>query len=168
DVFFGIDVWAQNHGKPKRVTYPPRNGGGTNVGVAVARLSDFGLASGIFAPAWPYQHFPNSARAVERSMWNGDDLPQDLECSCGTESTHRTDEYLHHPITKYAREHPAGSKSFFYTNFERAFAVHDAALDHVYDGKRQHSQVGAQSILPDLPRPARTSQMRRDAAVVVY
>ncbi|TKA62019.1 hypothetical protein B0A49_11037 [Cryomyces minteri] len=147
DVFFGIDVWAQNHGNPKRVTYPPHNGGGTNVGVAVARLSDFGLASGIFAPAWPYQHFPNSARAVERSMWDGDDLPQDLDCSC---------------------EHPAGSKSFFYTNFERAFALHDATLDHVYDGKKQHSQVGAQSILPDLPRPARTSQMRRDAVVVVY
>lgn len=35
DVCFGIDVWAQNTNMPgpSRITYPPKDGGGTNTGV---------------------------------------------------------------------------------------------------------------------------------------
>ena len=35
NVYFGIDVWAQNTNMPgpPRVTFPPKNGGGTNTGL---------------------------------------------------------------------------------------------------------------------------------------
>ena len=34
-IFFGIDVWAQNNNipGPRRITYPPKDGGGTNTGL---------------------------------------------------------------------------------------------------------------------------------------
>lgn len=39
NIFFGIDVWAQNthFSGPPRVTYPPEGGGGTNTGVVSLR-----------------------------------------------------------------------------------------------------------------------------------
>lgn len=40
DVFFGVDVWAQNTDEPgpPRITYPPVGGGGTNTGLVSVRI----------------------------------------------------------------------------------------------------------------------------------
>ncbi len=40
EVFFGIDVWAQNTDMPgpPRVTFPAKGGGGTNTGVVSSRV----------------------------------------------------------------------------------------------------------------------------------
>lgn len=152
NIYYGIDVWAQNvrHGGPKRVTYPAKGGGGTNTGVAVARLGELGLSAGIFAPAWPFEHCAKQARAVDHSMWDGDEIPEDLDCDCGDRPPHHN---AQHPITRHAEEYPAGSRNFFYTDFNRAFVTHDQQLDSIYNGYRLHSQLGAQSILPHLLRP---------------
>ena len=70
-IYFGVDVWAQNKSSftHPRVTYPEYGGGGTNTGVALARLSDTGQSVGIFAPAWSFEHFPGHERDVERTVW---------------------------------------------------------------------------------------------------
>ncbi|KAI4910436.1 hypothetical protein J4E90_007872 [Alternaria incomplexa] len=46
-IYFGVDVWAQKKSSftHPRVTYPEYGGGGTNTGVALARLSDTGLSA---------------------------------------------------------------------------------------------------------------------------
>ncbi|KAF2836884.1 glycoside hydrolase family 85 protein [Patellaria atrata CBS 101060] len=152
-VFFGIDVWAQNkkfHG-PKRITYPEKDGGGTNTGVAVAKLGEIGLSAGIFAPAWAFEHFHGQiASSVDRSMWQGDRLPKTLACDCGVDNQHDTASYINYPITKYAREHPAGSETYFYTDFNRAFRVYSKG--NISSEQTLYSQLGAQAILPYLRR----------------
>ncbi|EON61817.1 hypothetical protein W97_01034 [Coniosporium apollinis CBS 100218] len=152
NIYFGIDVWAQNsrNDGPARVTYPPKSGGGTNTGVAVAALAAEGLQAGIFAPAWPFEHCPSCAKAIQRSMWTGDRLPEELDCGCGKERPHHTTEYMQNPITKFAREHPAGSDRFLYTNFSRAFTRRVEQLDRSH--ARLKSQLAAQSVLPHLLR----------------
>ncbi|KAK4999284.1 hypothetical protein LTR66_001648 [Elasticomyces elasticus] len=57
-------------------------------------------------------------------------------------------------ITKHAEEFCAGSDSFFYTNFERAFSTHDHIFNEYYDGRGLHAQLSAQSVLPHLPQPS--------------
>lgn len=144
NVMFGIDVWAQNSQLqgPQRRTY---GGGGTSTGVAVELLARLGLTAGIFAPAWALEHFPEFSKAVERSMWDGDQLPTSLRCDCRPESTHEAPEYLKHPITGSAMEYAAGSESFFHSNFARAFTTHTLQRNDPIT-----SHVGKQSILPHL------------------
>lgn len=141
DIFFGIDVWAQNTNMPgpPRVTYPPQGGGGTNTGVAVHTLATEGFSTAIFGPAWTYEHFPTSAlvdplhgykislaKAVDMSMWEGSDLPEELNCDCHGEGTHHTNDYRPNPIVNHACEFPAGTASFLETNFIRAFERKEA------------------------------------------
>ncbi|KAF2084673.1 glycoside hydrolase family 85 protein, partial [Saccharata proteae CBS 121410] len=147
-IYFGIDTWAQNstHGLSKRVTYPEDGGGGTKTGIAVKDLSGLGFSTGIFAPAWTYEHFPGHGAAMERCMWEGDALSDDITCGCRSASQHPTN--TDNPITSSACWYPAGSPTFFYTNFSRAFASHDPALNEIYRTKRLHAQLGSQSILP--------------------
>ncbi|EUC38448.1 glycoside hydrolase family 85 protein [Bipolaris zeicola 26-R-13] len=152
NIFFGIDVWAQNKSSftHPRVTYPEYGGGGTNTGVAVAKLADLGLSAGIFAPAWSFEHFPGKGRDAERTVWQGIPLPRDMDCSCGDcLSRHQPNEAL--AVLKYAKERVSGSENFFYTDFTRAFATHDDASNDLFDGCSIHAQLGSQSILP---RPA--------------
>ncbi|KAJ9666140.1 hypothetical protein H2201_003818 [Coniosporium apollinis] len=158
NIYFGIDVWAQNsrNNGPARVTYPPKSGGGTNTGVAVAALAAEGLQAGIFAPAWPFEHCPSCAKAIQRSMWTGDRLPEELDCGCGKDRPHHTAEYMQNPITKFARQYPAGSEKFFYTDFSRAFTRRAEKLDRLHAGLK--SQLAAQSVLPYLLRPAQIAQ----------
>jgi hypothetical protein len=154
NVFFGIDIWAQNtiKGRHYRVTYPRKDGGGTNTGVGVEKLAEIGLSAGIFAPAWTFEHFPGHGRAMERAVWDGVDLPDNMSCSCDPACqchppNHRS------PVVRYAREFPAGSETFFYTDFNRSFGYHgDKAGYKLYGRKRIHSQVGSQSILPHIAR----------------
>ncbi|KAF2033490.1 hypothetical protein EK21DRAFT_58633 [Setomelanomma holmii] len=150
-VFFGIDVWAQNRsgfGIP-RTTYGK---GGTTTGMAVSKLADITLAAGVFAPAWSFEHFPGHGRNIERTVWEGEALPNDLECSCGN-ATSRHQPIEGFSIIAHARVFPAGSDSFFYTDFTRAFGRHsEEEKQRVFESHGLHAQVGAQSILP-LPHP---------------
>ncbi|CAO2648508.1 Nn.00g077750.m01.CDS01 [Neocucurbitaria sp. VM-36] len=150
NIFFGIDMWAQNVSKltHPRITYPEKGGGGTNTGVAVKKLAEIGLSAGIFAPAWSFEHFLSRGQAVERAVWEGEPFSEDLECSCGNCSA-RHQPNLEFPIIRSAKEFAAGSESFFYTDFSRAFGKHKVQdNDAVFGGHSRHAQLGAQSILP--------------------
>ncbi|THY32756.1 hypothetical protein D6D01_02470 [Aureobasidium pullulans] len=124
-ILCGIDVWAQSSEGPGRLreTYPKEIGGGTGTGLGVAKLAEVGLGSGLFAPAWPYEHFPSrsDSEAVERSMWTGNPLPETLCCSCTVRDRHAIRNYMTEPILKNAHEFPAGSENFFYTDFKQGF-----------------------------------------------
>lgn len=150
NVLFGIDLWAQNTTKltQPRITYPEKGGGGTNTGVAVSKLAELGFSAGLFAPAWSFEHFPYHGRAVERVVWEGVALPQDIDCSCGNSGTrHHTNK--ENAVIKTAREFPAGSESFFFTDFNRAFIQYDDDRPSSRsEGNNIHPQIGAQSILP--------------------
>jgi hypothetical protein len=155
NVYFGVDVWAQNTSKLSnpRVTYPEKGGGGTHTGLAVTELAETGLSVGIFAPAWSFEHFDTQRRGVECSMWDGDEFPEDANCTCdgrphGGRGMSIVPVVRPEAIIRSARSYPAGSESFFYTDFSRAFSPHIPEMDHVYGGKNTHSQLGAQSIIP--------------------
>ncbi|PVI08625.1 glycoside hydrolase family 85 protein [Periconia macrospinosa] len=148
-VFFGIDTWAQNSAPltRRRITYPEAKGGGTYCGIAVEKLSEIGLSAGIFAPAWTFEHFPGKGRVMEQAVWEGTPFPE-VSCSCGHAHTqHPPNEGRY--ITKYAKDFPAGSDCFFYTNFSRGFGRHaHLEADRLFDGRPIHSQLASQSILP--------------------
>ncbi|KAF2633516.1 glycoside hydrolase family 85 protein [Macroventuria anomochaeta] len=149
-IHFGIDVWAQNTTKLShpRITYPEYGGGGTNTGVAVAKLAEFGLSAGIFAPAWTFEHFPGHGRDVEQTMWDGGDLPEGTACPCGDcDKRHQPNKVT--PITSFARLYNAGSETFFFTDFSRAFSTHsDKEKESLFSGFSMHAQLGSQAILP--------------------
>ncbi|KAL5466232.1 hypothetical protein PMIN06_000205 [Paraphaeosphaeria minitans] len=150
-VYFGIDVWAQNtvdFGLP-RTTYPEIRGGGTNTGIAVSKLAEIGLSAGVFGPAWSFEHFPGHGREAERAMWEGEALWDGATCPCRGEASFCHPANADQPITGYATQYPAGSERFFFTDFGRAFATHEAKeAQRLYNGKQMHSQLGSQSILP--------------------
>jgi endo-beta-N-acetylglucosaminidase D len=107
-VYFGIDVFAQGGG---RITYPKERGGGTNTGVAVAKLADMGMSAGLFAPAWSFEHFHNHGSEIEKVIWEGDTLPVGVICPCKDITK------CHQPIVgfsvfEHARAFPAGSDTF--------------------------------------------------------
>lgn len=152
NVFFGIDVWAQNSSgfTHPRTTYPRLGGGGTNTGIAVAKLAELGLSAGVFAPAWSFEHFPGRGKEIERVMWGGEALPGDIDCSCGNSS------FRHQAtgpcIDQYARLTPAGSESFFFTDFAPAFKGHGKReKEEIYGGHARHAQLGYQAPFP-LPK----------------
>lgn len=149
-IYFGIDVWAQNTTKlaHPRITYPEYGGGGTNTGVAVAKLAELGLSAGIFAPAWTFEHFPGHGRDMEATVWDGENLPDDIDCSCGDcDKRHQPNKAT--PITSFAKLYNAGSETFFFTDFSRAFGTHtDEEEDILYGGSPLHAQLGSQSTLP--------------------
>lgn len=155
NIFFGVDVWAQNTTKLShpRVTYPEKGGGGTNTGVAVAKLASLGLSAGIFAPAWSFEHFPGHARDVERAVWEGDELPSDIICACG-DCPSRHGANSEYPNIKYSRESAVGSGSFFHTDFSRAFGRHGEKEKNIFGAHDMHAQLGQQS---NLPRSTRVS-----------
>lgn len=149
-IYFGIDVWAQNVTKlsQPRVTYPEYGGGGTNTGVAVAKLAELGLSAGIFAPAWTFEHFPGHGRVLEQTVWDGRELPKDVACSCGDcEKRHQPNRVS--PVAMFARSANAGSETFFFTDFSRAFhTIGDEEKECLFRGCTLRSQLGSQSILP--------------------
>lgn len=158
EVHFGVDVWAQNGA---RTTYPKRGGGGTNTGVAVAKLSELGLSVGIFAPAWSFEHFPGRGREIEKVVWEGENLPIGIECSCGDGITrHRPTPNF--PIMRHARAFPAGSEKFLATNFTRSFTKH--SIEQAVGASsnlRFYAQLGIQSVLPLPPQLARQVQQHK-------
>ena len=145
DVAFGIDVWAQCK-QPKenpRITWPRNGGGGTNTGTAVYVLCKR-FSAGIFGPAMAYEHFGKYGRAVDRAIWEALPLPNDLACDCSKDARKFHRENRQHPITRWAERYDAGSRHFFFTNFERAFAKRSP-------GESIRAQLGAQSIFPSPP-----------------
>ncbi|OAG10834.1 uncharacterized protein CC84DRAFT_1139689 [Paraphaeosphaeria sporulosa] len=170
-VYFGVDVWAQNtvdFGLP-RTTYPELKGGGTNTGIAVSKLAEMGLSAGVFGPAWSFEHFPGHGREAERAMWEGKALWDGATCSCRGEASFCHPTNMDEAITRSATQYPAGSERFFYTDFSRAFAIHDEReAQRLYDGKNMHSQLGSQSLLPNLaPARAYNGQTLIDAVVKI-
>jgi hypothetical protein len=148
NIFFGVDVWAQN---TTALTHPRTTygGGGTKTGLAVTKLAEVGLSVGVFAPAWSFEHFPTHGREIERATWDGHALPENVNCGCGNASRQHPSN-RRYPVTRYAQEFPAGSESFFYTNFSRAFARRTDSQTHLWGGKALHSQLASQSLLPHL------------------
>lgn len=152
-IYFGIDVWAQNKTvlRHPRSTYPKQGGGGTNTGIAVAKLAEMGMSSGIFAPAWSFEHFSHCGRGIQRAMWEGGEFPKNTECSCGNVSVRH--QATGPPIIANAMLHPAGSENFFFTDFTRAFAHSEDDKDQTQNIYLVHAQLGSQSPLP-IPSPS--------------
>lgn len=63
----------------------------------------------------------SEAVAVERAMWEGTGLPDELSCDCKDGHPHHRLGYREMPITRASREYPAGSALFLETNFQLAF-----------------------------------------------
>ena len=74
----------------------------------------------------------SEAVAVERVMWEGARLPEKLSCDCRNGRPHHRSGYSDMPITKAAREFPAGSTTFLETNFQQAFrpCLHDGGISY--------------------------------------
>ncbi|KAL8758976.1 MAG: hypothetical protein Q9184_003756 [Pyrenodesmia sp. 2 TL-2023] len=170
DVFFGVDLWAQNTDMPgpKRVTYPPEGGGGTNTGLAMSLLSASGFSTAMFAPAWVYEHFPTSApvgsglkdepsiaHQVDESLWTGVPLPDNLLCDCRKGRPHHTKYYRNHPITRYAQQYAAGSSRFFETRFIPAFRP-------IFDQEQGHQVRFRPSLSSQDPVPNLVPGLARD------
>jgi len=118
----------------------------------MAALAQAGFSTAVFAPGWPFEHFDTSllkatdaapttsmAEAVDRSVWEGHSLPVDLGCDCRKGKPHHTNAYRKHPILRHAREYPAGSSSYFHSDFTKAFRQDINGL---------RSRLASQSILP--------------------
>ena len=97
---------------------------------AASILSQHGFSTALFAPAWTYEHFstatPSSeelpiAVAVDRSMWEGIMLPDELGCDCRRGKPHHTEFYRSNPIIKQIDEFPTGSNQFFETHFSKGY-----------------------------------------------
>jgi hypothetical protein len=167
-IYFGIDIWAQNHPQSflhPRITYPKFGGGGTNTGFAVNEAMAQGVGVGLFAPAWSWEHFSvNQGPAVNQTVWEGVDLPPDTRCGCFQDTGTIKDHTMLLPgcgITKSATRSKAGTTSFFWTDFARAYERHPEALDSFYEGKPIYSQLSAQSILPMQWRTTKTDDQMR-------
>jgi hypothetical protein len=141
-LFFGVDVWAQNStvSHRSRTTYPKKGGGGTNTGIAITKLAELGMSAGIFAPAWSFEHFPGQGTGTERVMWEGKAMPKEMKCDCPS-STTQHQQIPGHCIVRSAKKYPAGTETFFSTDFSRAFAT------NIADGSFR-AQLGTQSPLP--------------------
>ena len=92
-------------------------------------LADAGVSTAIFAPAWTHEHFSAELNGLEsisdkvnRSMWEGCTLPEQLLCDCKGRP-HHTSSYQLHSILKSSIQYPAGSATFFYTDFSPAFQI---------------------------------------------
>ena len=143
NVIFGIDVWAQNvsEHKPPRKSWPTEGGGGTGTGRGVAQIATSGLSAGIFAPAWPYEHFPSHSEVVEQTMWTGCKLPGKLHCDCQPLRPHEIGFYKDYPIARSVDAAPVGTETFFYTDFRQAYERKGCSLV---------AEIGHQSVLPTL------------------
>ena len=161
-VYFGIECWTQsgvNSGYGIEHAYQREPGtvgkgtgyGGTATGLAVKPLAKRGLGAAIFSAHWAYPHFYRAghegegdmySRAVDRFMWEGTpdiDKLDGLTCSCGV-GTHRRPDFKDNPIVKFAKQYPAGSDGFFYTDYTEPVS---------YIGPKQfRADIGQQSILP--------------------
>lgn len=151
NIVFGIDVWAQNSQTKDDHARRTYAGGGTGTGIAVGKLAELGLSAGVFAPAWPFEHFSTCTKDVVASMWDGRKLPDSLDCNCVPQNRHMACAYQAHAIISSAKEFPAGSSSFFYTDFRAPFVKH-AGSESI------HADVCSQSVLPNVSRAAYNHQ----------
>lgn len=133
----------------------------------MAALEQAEFSTAAFAPGWAYEHFDTSlpnltdaapattmAKAVDRSVWEGLPLPIDVGCDCRKGKPHHTKEYQKHPILRHAREYPAGSSSYFHSDFAKAF---------IQDSNGIRSRLGSQSILPHIIADTRRESLCDDS-----
>lgn len=154
NLYFGIDVWAQNTCRDKRhprVTWPYPGGGGTGTGLGMQALTQVDssdgshtLSTGIFAPGWTYEHFPEQNEGVDMSMWLGKYLPMNLLCDCNADNQHSSVPYQQHGIIKFASQALCGTDTFFHTDFRPAFTR------NVTNGEL-FAHLGAQDYIPMKP-----------------
>lgn len=156
DVYFGTDCWAQDwdgekdngprtHGEGVNASSMEVGYRGTASGLGVQPLAGTGLSAGLFAPGWAYEHFENNdATLVDRFMWLGEnpDKVKALHCNCfeGFEKRHFRDDLKDSAIAKFATQYPAGSESFFHTDYSEAF--------YSSGGNPYDVHLGRQSVLP--------------------
>ena len=152
-VYFGPECQSQRD--PSNVT---SYRGGTATGQGVQLLAANGFGSGLFSIAWAFEDFtPNkefpiaqqSPRVVDRFMWEGQSnlipVVRGLTCGCTEGSkTHLGNDngvgFSQSPIFKYAKQYPAGSEGFFYTDYSEAMLQLAAG--------RYQAQIAQQSIFP--------------------
>lgn len=107
-----------------------------NLSQAVNALANLNFSTAIFAPGWTFEHFregtvqsdharkaPQAGRLVEQTMWEGAKLPTNLQCNCTKGIEQHRLYFQNHPIVRHAREYPAGSATYFETDFNRAFTT---------------------------------------------
>lgn len=102
---------------------------------AINALANLNFSTAIFAPGWTFEHFqgtdrsdhareaPQAGRLVEQTMWEGAKLSDDLQCDCTNGIQQHKLNFQNHPIVRHAQEFPAGSTSYFETDFNRAFTA---------------------------------------------
>lgn len=158
-IYFGIDVWAQNRSSlgHSRSTYPKQGGGGTNTGIAVAKLAEMGMSAGIFAPAWSFEHFSHHGNGIQRTMWDGKEFPRGTECPCGDASIYH--QIKGPPIATNAMAYPSGSETLFYTDFLRAFTDYQDDEEQMHATHSVHAQLGSQSPSPIPPLVTRLDEV---------
>lgn len=107
-----------------------------NFSQAINALANLNFSTAIFAPGWTFEHFrggtdrsdhaqgaPQAGRLVEQTMWEGAKLSEDLQCDCTKGMQQHKLDFQNHPIVRHAQEFPAGSGTYFETDFKRAFSV---------------------------------------------
>ena len=135
-----------------------------NLSQAINALANLNFATAIFAPGWTFEHFragldqsdrareaSQAGRRIEQTMWEGAKLPDNLQCDCTKRIQQHKLYFQNHPIVRHAREYPAGSATYFETDFTRAFAI----------GRRSEERVCALLIItvPFNRHPTANSQI---------
>lgn len=155
NLYFGIDVWAQNiqrDTKHPRITWLRQGGGGTGTGTGMHELlkvrcgcePEAHLSTGIFGPGWSFEHFPNYGKEADEALWLGQRLPDNVTYDCGPENLHR--DYARNGVQESAQRFLNGTKSFFHTDLTKAITK---APDGLF-----YAHLGAQSVLPkDMTSP---------------
>ena len=185
NIFFGIDMWAQNTDMPgpKRVTFPSEGGGGTMTGYvsdhlyerinmltyekATHRLAEDGFSAAVLAPAWAFEHFPAAtSQQVDKAVWEGTKLDLDLGCNCRHGKPHQIDKYRAHPLAHCAKQSPAGTEHFFESDFRIPFeSVQTATKAHIVRPRIGSMQpqvcFGESSVWLDVAKALRSFRLDR-------
>lgn len=103
---------------------------------AINALANLNFSTAIFAPGWTFEHFrrgtersdhageaPQAGRLMEQTMWEGAKLSKGLQCDCTKGIQQHKLDFQNHPIVQHARKYPAGSATYFETDFNRAFTT---------------------------------------------
>jgi hypothetical protein len=80
-------------------------------------------------------------------MWTGAALPETLHCDCASKNRHSIAGYMDYPILQSAREFPAGSDAFFYTDFTQAFEA-VTGPGAAAEKTQARANLASQSVLP--------------------
>lgn len=146
-IYSGIDCWGQtddSYDTPRRTNTRNtfgfnnltgqgtgevgvgRGHGGTATGLAVKALGGLEIGIGIFGHGWAYEH-TSPGTVLDRYMWEGgpefEKAAGKMTCRChaGLPAQHLNPAFTSNPIKNHATLYPAGSDSFFYTDYKEVF-----------------------------------------------